>query len=233
MDDNLNNETYFYLSSKSLIISILDDQNKKIYFKKVLINKKDKEKIFEDVDSFLNENIIKIEKDIKNFIKKIIIILDLDEFFPIEISVKNKNYKNIVDLNNLNYLLYDAKEYCKKTIDKKKILHMIIDSYNIDGINYSYFPEDEINGHFSLDIKFICVSDEFIAGLEKILRKYHISLSQVVCADYIDHFLTDNEEDIFLMSKKIINGHNPNEVMLVNKNVKNQGFFEKFFNFFN
>ena len=52
MDDNLNNETYFYLSSKSLIISILDDQNKKIYFKKVLINKKDKEKIFEDVDSF-------------------------------------------------------------------------------------------------------------------------------------------------------------------------------------
>ena len=120
MDDNLNNETYFYLSSKSLIISILDDQNKKIYFKKVLINKKDKEKIFEDVDSFLNENIIKIEKDIKNFIKKIIIILDLDEFFPIEISVKNKNYKNIVDLNNLNYLLYDAKEYCKKTIDKKK-----------------------------------------------------------------------------------------------------------------
>ena len=233
MDDNLNNETYFYLSSKSLIISILDDQNKKIYFKKVLINKKDKEKIFEDVDSFLNENIIKIEKDIQNFIKKIIIILDLDEFFPIEISVKNKNYKNIVDLNNLNYLLYDAKEYCKKTIDKKKILHMIIDSYNIDGINYSYFPEDEINGHFSLDIKFICVSDEFIAGLEKILRKYHISLSQVVCADYIDHFLTDNEEDIFLMSKKIINGHNPNEVMLVNKNVKNQGFFEKFFNFFN
>ncbi len=35
------------------------------------------------------------------------------------------------------------------------------------------------------------------------------------------------------MTKKIINGHNPNEVKLVNKTRENKGFFEKFFNFFN
>ena len=41
-----------------------------------------------------------------------------------------------------------------------------------------------------------------------------------------------DEKDIFLMAKKIINGHNPNEVLLVNKTPKNKGFFEKIFHFF-
>ena len=39
-------------------------------------------------------------------------------------------------------------------------------------------------------------------------------------------------KDIFSMARKIINGHNPNEVSLINKSLKNKGFFEKFFNFF-
>ena len=35
------------------------------------------------------------------------------------------------------------------------------------------------------------------------------------------------------MARKIINGYNSTEVTLINKSKKNQGFFEKFFNFFN
>ena len=34
------------------------------------------------------------------------------------------------------------------------------------------------------------------------------------------------------MTKKIIDGHNKNEVKLVNKTPKNKGFFEKFFDLF-
>ena len=34
------------------------------------------------------------------------------------------------------------------------------------------------------------------------------------------------------MAKKMIDGFNPNEVILKDKSEKNQGFFEKFFNFF-
>ena len=35
------------------------------------------------------------------------------------------------------------------------------------------------------------------------------------------------------MAKQLKNGYNLNEITLVNKTFKNQGFFEKFFNFFN
>ena len=50
--------------------------------------------------------------------------------------------------------------------------------------------------------------------------------------DYVKSFLRNEHDDIFFMAKDIINGHNQNEVLLVDKNPRYRGFFEKFFNFF-
>ena len=134
----------------------------------------------------------------------------------------------------LNYLLYEAKENCKKTIDDKRIIHLIIRNYKIDSQNYESLPKDTSYKSFSVDLEFICLSNEIIKKLERILNKYEISLDQIVNASYVSEFLTNEENDnIFLMTKKILRGYNSNEVSLVNKSTKNQGFFEKFFNFFN
>ena len=95
-------------------------------------------------------------------------------------------------------------------------------------------PKDTSYKSFSVDLEFICLSNEIIKRLERILNKYEISLDQIVNASYVSEFLTNEENDnIFLMTKKILRGYNSNEVSLVNKSTKNQGFFEKFFNFFN
>jgi hypothetical protein len=72
-----------------------------------------------------------------------------------------------------------------------------------------------------------------IENIEKILKKYHIFIEKIVSAKYVERFLDENEKNIFLMTKKIIDGHNKNEVELIKKTIKNKGFFEKFFNFFN
>jgi hypothetical protein len=50
--------------------------------------------------------------------------------------------KIILIFKNLNYLLNEAKDHCKKTIKKKKIIHMLIDNYQIDDKNYSFLPEN-------------------------------------------------------------------------------------------
>ena len=81
-------------------------------------------------------------------------------------------------------------------------------------------------------MKFICISNFLINNFEEIFKKYQISLGQVVSAKYIKKFISDEKKSIFLMAKEIIEGHNPNEVKMVNKSSKNKGFFEKFFNFF-
>ena len=233
MEDNLNFQTFLFISSKKLIISVYSDTNKKVFEEEFIVTQNDNYLIFDSLDLFLEKNIFKIEKKLEKFIKKVYIILDTYHFFSIEISLKKNSHGNLFNQKNLDYLLYEAKDYCKKTISDRKIIHMIIENYLVDNKIYSFFPKDMTGNNFSLEVKFICLSNNFIKNLEKILKKYHISLGQVVSANYTHRFLENNDENIFILTKKIINGHNPNEVMLVEKSQKNEGFFEKFFNFFN
>tara|TARA_Y100000389_G_C17419236_1_gene495656 strand:- start:256 stop:957 length:702 start_codon:yes stop_codon:yes gene_type:complete len=232
MSDFFNYETYILISSDKFIISVYSNDNKKVYEEKLIFDDISIQINFEKLDYFLNENIFRIEKKINTFVKKTLIIFDLDIFFPLEIAVKKNNYENNFTLDNLNHTLNDIRDYCKKTTYGKKIVHMIINNYDVDDKNYPFFPEGIKSNNFSLDLKLICISLNLIKDLEKIFKKYQISISQIVSAKYIENFMPHDEKDIFLMAKKIINGHNPNEVLLVNKTPKNKGFFEKIFHFF-
>ena len=232
MDDDLNFETYLYISKKKLIICVNSETNKKIYKKEIIYNQSSEEITLDKVDIFLNENILKIEKILKDFIKKIIVILDFEDFFTLDVSIKKDNYENVLSLKTLNHILFELRDHCKETIVGKKIIHMIIENYLIDEKNFNFFPKNKKCNNFSLDVKFICLSEDFIRDIELILKKYQISLKQVVNADYVNEFINDDENDIFLMTRKIINGYNKNEVQLINKIQQNEGFFEKFFKFF-
>ena len=232
MDDNIDIETYLFISPKKLIILVNTNLDNKIYKEELLLQKEYEDIDFNQLDEFLHQNIFKIEKKLKNFIKNISIILDSNIFLPVEISIKRNNYEENIDINNLKHILYEAKEDCQKTLQGNKISHMLIDSYKFDGNSYSYLPKDIKCKNYSVDITFICISDNLHRSLEDILKKYQISLNQVISAKYIENFLKDPDENIFSMAKKIINGHNPNEVSLINKSLKNKGFFEKFFNYF-
>lgn len=232
MSENPNYETYIFISKNKLVISIKTKLDEKIFDKELIIKDSSFKLDFEILNAFLNENIFKIEKKIENFINETTIILDLDIFDPIEISVKS-THESIVDLKKINHLLYEARDYCRNTLREKKIIHMLINEYKLDNKSFLILPNDIRCKSFSVDIKFICISKNIIKNLEQILKKYQISLKQVVSFNYIKDFLSDSEKDIFSVTKKIINGHNPNEVKFVDKNAQNIGFFEKFFNFFN
>ena len=234
MDDILNCETYLFLSSEKLSISVYSDSNEKIYEKEYSFQYNvDFQEGLRQIDYFFDKNILGIEKKIKNFIKKTNIILELDIFFSTRLSIKDINHDNFPNSKNLNYLSYEARDYCKKTIGERKICHMVIENYQIDDKSYSFFPKHVKGKNFSLDLKFICISQDSIKSLEKILKKYQISIGQVTCKDYISSFFNYDDNDISLLAKKILAGHNPNEIMISNKTIKNHGFFEKFFNFFN
>ncbi len=233
MDNILNYETYLFVSKKKIIISVNSNDEQKVYYNEIDIDYEFEVENFQKLDFFLNQNIFKIEKKIQSFVEKIIIILDLDIFFSIGMSIKKDNLNKHLNIQNLKHLLNEAKESCKQTLDQKKVIHMLINNYKVDNKNYSSFPDNIRCKNYSLDLELICISENFIKRLEIILKKYHISLNRVLNANYIERFYTSNDRNVFSMAKKIIEGHNPNEVMLLDKIDKNQGFFEKFFNFFN
>tara|TARA_B100001057_G_scaffold80077_1_gene75270 strand:- start:3218 stop:3919 length:702 start_codon:yes stop_codon:yes gene_type:complete len=232
MDDNLDFKSYLLISPKKLIISVITNSQNEIYKKELIFKKNCYNIDFIQLDEFLHQNIFRIEKKSKNFIRSISIILDFDIFLPVEISIKRNNYGKKIDIDNLKHILYEAKEDCKKTLQGNRISHMLIDRYKFDDNSYSYLPEGVECNNYSVDIKFICISENLYQNLENILKKYQISIKELISAKYIENFLRDPSENVFSMASKLANGHNPNEVKLINKSIKNEGFFEKFFNFF-
>ena len=93
MKNNFEYETFIFISSSKLSIKVNSNLNKMIYEKNFMISENNHDLIFKKLDSFLMENIFEVEKKIQSFIKKTYVILDLEIFFPIRISIKKKILK--------------------------------------------------------------------------------------------------------------------------------------------
>ena len=227
-------QTYLYLDNTQYIIYITDNKtNEKIYSEKLEIDENSTELKFSKLDEFLDINIFKIEKKLNNFIKDIYVILDSKEFHSIKLSIKKDNNGNLINSEALIHPLNDLKNLCQSNLQNKKIIHFLIERYIIDNKFYTTLPENVYCNIFSLDTEFICLSKNLIENIEKILKKYHISLNQILSANYVEKFKDNTHDTIFTTASRIISGHNSNEVLLVSKINKKQGFFERFFNFFN
>ena len=233
MDDELDFQNYLFLSPKSLKIKIFRKQDfKDLYFNETYTDISLNNLNFELVDLFLEKNIFQIEKKTNKFIENINLIIDSDEFFTVNLSIKKDNHGEILKKKDLSHLLNKAKYECKKTIDFRRIIHVLIDNYYIDKKNYSSLPKNLRCSYFSIDIKFICLSEIYIKEIEKILKKYQITINNILNLEYVEGFLDNKDQDIFMLSAKIIDGLNKNEVSIVPKMTINKGFFERFFNFF-
>ena len=234
MNEELKFETYLFIDSKKLVICVIEKKTFKVLFKEEkLLDDHNEDSNLKKLDNFLAKNIFKIEKILKNFVKDINIILDDKEFFPIEISIKKDHNGNSISQENLINPLNVLKNLCQFSFKDKKIIHMLIENYQIDGKDYSFLPENLKCNNFSLDIKFICLSKNLIEHYESILKRYHILVNQILNAKYIEQFQDQQNPNIYTTASRIISGLNNNEISLVNKTLKSKGFFEKFFDFFN
>ena len=234
MTNKVDFQAYLYLNYNQFIIYVVEIlTNEKIYSEKLTIEENSKELKFDKLEKFLNSNIFKIEKKLNNFIKDIYVILDSNEFHSIKLSIKKDNNGNLINSEALIHPLNDLRNLCQSNLQNKKIVHFLIEKYLIDNKFYKTLPENVNCNIFSLDTEFICLSKNLIENIEKILKKYHISLNQILSASYLEKLKDNTDKTIFTTASRIISGHNSNEVLMVDKINKKQGFFERFFNFFN
>ncbi len=227
-------QTYLYINTTQYMIYVTNNTtNEKIFCEKFEIKENLIELKLIKLDEFLESNIFKIEKKLNSFIKDIYVILDSKEFHSIKLSIKKDNNGNLINSDALIHPLSDLKNLCQSNLQNEKVIHFLIEKYVIDNKNYKTLPENVNCNIFSLDTEFICLSKNLIENIEKILNKYHISLNQILSANYLEKFKDNTDNSIFTTASRIISGHNSNEVLMVGKINKKQGFFERFFNFFN
>ncbi len=233
MDNAINFESYLFISPKKLIISVIKKKSfENIYKKEKIVDIDNEQSRFDVIDKFLSQNIFSIEKLLKSFVKNINLIIISEDFFPVEISLRNNNHGKLISQENLIYLLNEAKDQCKKTLQNKKIIHMLIENYSLDNINFTSLPNGAKCNFFSLDIKFICLPNNLVKIFEEVLSKYHISINHLLSADYLEEYFNNNEINIFNKASRAIDGCNLNEVKIVNKIPRKSGIFERFFNIF-
>ena len=146
--------------------------------------------------------------------------------------LKKKNYDKIISKKYLENTLTEAKDLFKENYQDKRILHIIVNNYFINGKNYPYFSENLQGDELSIELQFIYISNSFSLLFEKVLEKFQIRIIQYLDGHYIKNFFEGNDIHLTEMISKIKDGHNENEIRLVPKNIKKSGFFERFFQLF-
>ena len=231
MNEILEFETYLSISQNKFGIYLFDNKNRNnLYAKEITFEKTDFIN-HSHLKQFLDDNIFRIEKLAGKFIENIFIIIDYENILNTQIGIKQKNYQPSKIRVYLQNSITNAKDLFKENYPDEKIMHIIINNYLIDGKNYFYMKDNIQYENLNLVIEFKSISNEIIHNLNKLLQNYQIDIIKFLDENYVKNFF-DKDIEISKMAFDILNGCNVNEVMVVQKNTKKSGFFEKFFQLF-
>lgn len=226
-------ETYLSISKNKFEIFLFDKINLKNLYKEELKIKNiiDFEEL-NNLTKFLDDNIFRIEKLSKKFIKNIFVIIENSQNLNINISIKKKNYDYLVNSESLKNTLTEIKDLFKENYRDQNIIHMIVNNYLINGKRYFFFEDNIKSDDLCLEVNFISISKNLEQIFDKIFEKYQIKVEQFFDLNYLENQLKDEKLELPEIVQKIRNGYNVNEITLIPKNIKNKGFFENFFQFF-
>ena len=226
-------KTYLSITPNKFEIFLYDTKNSKnLYNQNIKFNNRFKEIDSEILNNFLEENIFKIEKIKGNFINNICLIIENGKTKNISLGIKKKNFKKNLDKNYIEKLITDAKDIFTENYFDEKILHIIMNGLIVDGNSLSSFEENLIGETVIVEVQFKSISIKFLKEIDNVLEKYHIKVSDYLDLNYLKNLSEDKSFELDEIAYKVQNGFNKNEVNLVPKNLKKEGFFEKFFQLF-
>jgi len=226
-------EVYLIISYEKYEIYLLDKINlKNIYKEEIYIENNIDLIDYNLLNNFLDKNIFKIEKLIGNFLKTIVLVIENKQILNFSIGIKRKNYGEKINKHYLESSLAELKDLFKENYQNNKIMHIIVNRYLIDGVNYTSFDEDIDGDHMCVEVNFISAPNILIKEINNVLEKYQIKIDRLFEKQYIKNLFEGDTLDLSIIAFKIKNGYNQNEIALVPKSFKKTGFFEKFFQLF-
>ena len=231
MQNKIDYKVFLFIRQNEFIISVVDLKSEIVYLKKSKIDYERKEINYDFLNFFLKENIFDIEKKLNKFVKSVYFIIEHDDIYSVNFSIKNKMDNIFLCNDAVNNLLLEAKSCCKQTLKNVDILHMNIDQFCIDNDYFAALPDKKKCENLSIDLSFVCLPDHVLDNIKKILSEYRISIEKTFSYSYLNYFSNSKSKNIYEIAQKLMTGLNENEVLLTNKTSKNRGFFVNFFNF--
>ena len=159
-----------------------------------VFNKNNENEAFYDESEFFTDQLnleLKIEKIITSFekntneyIDNINLMIDSPKMLSVGISIFKKLDGSQLKQTNIQFLVQEAKQQILKYYTNYNITHIIINNYKIDGIDYSYLPDEIKCNLISLDILFICLPADLVLSLKNIFSKSNILVNEIICSSY-------------------------------------------------
>ena len=188
---------------------------------------------FNELQKFVEENILELEKSIGVFIKDVYLIIETPQSITIELSVMKNNEGQKIIKQDAMYLVQDAKQQILKSNPDLGIIHILVEKYILDNVEYKFLPLKKKCKNFSINAKFVCFPKDLLKNFEELFFKQQIFINKFICFNYVKKFdFGNNQQNICERSKKIVEGINKQEVVSIPKTIKKTGFFEKLFHFF-
>jgi len=139
---------------------------------------------YSNLELEIQKIISSFEKDTNEYIDSINLMIDSSKMLSIGISISKKLDGSKLRKSNVQFLIQEAKQQISKYYINHNIAHIIINNYQIDGIDYSHLP-NEIKCHFiSLDIMFICLPSDLVLYFKNIFSKSNIFINQIISSSY-------------------------------------------------
>ena len=223
-------EIFLYISKNRYQIFVYDKNHLKNLYNEEIKNIDEIE--LNTLSKFLDENIYKIEKMIKKFVRNIILIIEDDQVLDVGISLKKKNYEKNIDQKHLENSLVEVKDIFRENYQDQIIMHMIVVDNEKNENNFLLNNDNKNDDYMFLEIHFISITNSFTFYFDKLLESHQIKISRYMSYKYIKSYIGEESTELSIMANKLNKGLNKNEVQLVSKSIENRGFFEKFFQLF-
>ena len=231
MSKSLDNKCFFILKKNEIVFNCLNNENQIFFIKKY--NIKNQSNLFIELENFLYDNLIKIEKNLKDYIKKIYVIIDLDNNLSVNLSMKYKLGTERIGEQKINEIFNLIKYQFTKYNNDQKIIHMKINKLLIDGKQTELlFLANENFKDLILEVKFECLKIHTVNHIKRIFSNYDILVEKILVASYLSQFFENQANNIIYSAIKVINGQIKNEVSWTVKKPLKKSFFERFLNFF-
>jgi len=125
-----------------------------------------------------------LEKDTNEYIDNINLMIDSSKMLSVGISLSKRLDGSQLKKTSIKFLVQEAKQQILKYYVNHNIIHIIVSNYKIDGVDYTYLPEEIECNFISLDILFICLPTDLVFYFKKIFSKSNILVDQIICSSY-------------------------------------------------
>ena len=126
------------------------------------------------------------EKKIDKHIKNIDLMIDTPDMFSIDISLKKTSDSKKNLHNDIESLLLEAKNIIQKNYLEKKIIHMIVKKFIVDGKEYFNIPDNDLSYKLLIiELKFICFASEIWKNLRNLFNSNFIDIDNIYCSSYV------------------------------------------------